>query len=384
MKAVRFHRPKKVSVDEVPDPVLKEPRDAVLRVTSTAICGSDLHIYNGLVPQLSNMTLGHEFMGIVEEVGEEVTGLEEGDRVVVPFPISCGRCWFCTHELPTACENSNPKYGPDGKLLSEKGGGLFGYSHLYGDKEGGQAEKVRVPYADHGPRKVPDGLTDEQVLLLTDVIPTAWHAVKWGEVQEGDTVAVFGCGPVGIMTQRIARQMGAGRVIGIDILDYRLDMARRQVGSLTVNANEQDPTEFIREETEGRGADVVIDAVGMEADRNILEKTSAVVHLQRGTMKILRECFSAVRRGGRVSIVGVYASPYDNFPMHQFFDKALRMRGGQANVHVVIDELMGMIEREELRADDIITHVRPLEDAPEMYRVFNEKEDRCMKVVLKP
>ena len=384
MKAVRYHKPKDVRVDDVDEPRIEHPRDAVLRVTSTAICGSDLHIYNGLLPQLREMTLGHEFMGVVEEVGPEVTNLRPGDRVVVPFPIACGRCWYCTHGTPNSCENSNHLHGPEGQVLKGKGAGLFGYTDLYGGKDGGQAEKVRVPFADYGPRKVPDAMKDEQVLFLTDILPTAYEAVRWGEVRPGDTVAVFGCGPVGLLTQRLAKHAGAGKVIGVDIQDYRLDMAKRLMGSVTVNADEQDPDDFIRGETEGRGADVCIDAVGMEADRNILEKVGALVHLQRGTMKVLRHCLGSVRRGGRVSIVGVYGLPYDNYPLGQFFDKGLQMRGGQANVHEVIDELQELVVSGKLRADDIITHVRPLEEAPEMYDVFNRKEDGCVKVVLKP
>lgn len=385
MKAVRFHKPKDVRVDDVEEPKIEHERDVILKVTSTAICGSDLHIYNGLIPQLREMTIGHEFMGIVEEAGPAVVNLKEGDRVVVPFPMADGTCWFCTHGLPTACENSNEMGGPEGQLIKGKGGGLFGYTDMYGGKNGGQAEKVRVPFADHGPRKVPQGLKDEQVLFLTDILPTAWHAVKWAEPKPGDTVAVFGCGPVGLLAQRLAKQaFGAGKVIGVDVQDYRLDMAKRLMGSTTVNANEVDPDEFIRGETEGRGADVCIDAVGMEADRNIIEKASTVVHLQRGTMKVLRHCFGAARRGGKVSIVGVYGTPYDNFPLGQFFDKGLQMRGGQANVHEVIDDLMRDIQSGKLRADDIITHTLPLDEAPHGYDIFNRKEDNCVKVVLKP
>ena len=384
MKAVRYHRPKKVSVDEVEEPRIQHPRDAILRVTSTAVCGSDLHIYNGLVPQLGAMTLGHEFMGVVEEVGDEVANLAPGDRVVVPFPIADGTCWFCAHGLPTQCENSNRFYGPEGGLVKGKGAALFGYTDLYGGYEGGQAEKVRVPYADYGPRKVPAGLRDEQVLFLTDILPTAWWANEFAGVREGDVVAVYGCGPVGLLSQRIARMRGASKVIGVDVQEDRLDMARRLMGSLPVNANEQDAAEVVREHTEGRGADAVIDAVGMEADRNILEKASAVVHLQRGTMKVLRHALDAVRRGGRVGVVGVYATPYDNFPLGQLFDKGVSLRGGQAPVHEVIDPLMRDVQEGRLRADDIITHVRPLDDAPEMYDVFNRKEDGCVKVVLKP
>lgn len=384
MKAVRFHKPKDIRVDEVDEPRIQEARDAIIRVTSTAICGSDLHIYNGLVPQLRPMTLGHEFMGVVEDVGEGVTNLKAGDRVVVPFPIADGTCWFCNHGLQTHCENSNKMYGPEGALLKGKGAGLFGYTDLYGGKDGGQAEKVRVPYADNGPRKVPAGVSDEKVLFLTDILPTAWWAVKWGEVKPGDSVAVFGCGPVGLLAQRIARLQGATQVIGVDVQDYRLDMARRLMGSTTLNANEVDVDDEIRSLTEGRGADVAIDAVGMEAERNILEKASAVVHLQRGTMKVLRHCFGSVRRGGRVSVVGVYATSFDNFPLGQVFDKGLTLRGGQAPVHEVIDELMDLVVSDRLRGDDIITHRFPLEEAPHAYDIFNRKEDGCVKVVLTP
>ncbi|MGV3532129.1 MAG: alcohol dehydrogenase catalytic domain-containing protein, partial [Chthoniobacteraceae bacterium] len=228
MKALVFHRPGKVSVDQVPDPTIKHPEDVILRVTSTAICGSDLHIYNGFFPQLKPMTLGHEFMGVVEETGSAVTKLRKGDRVVVPFPIACGACFFCNHQLPGHCENSNPDhYGPEGGLLDQKGGALFGYTDLYGGYEGGQAEYVRVPYANFGPRKVPDGFTDEQVLFLTDIFPTGYSGIDWAGVKGGETVAVFGCGPVGIMAQKSAWLRGAKRVIGVDIQDYRLETARR-------------------------------------------------------------------------------------------------------------------------------------------------------------
>lgn len=384
MKAVRYHKPKDVRVDDVDEPRIEEPRDVVLKVTSTAICGSDLHIYNGLVPQLREFTLGHEFMGIVEQKGEGVANLEVGDRVVVPFPIADGTCWFCRHGLPSQCEGYNPMYGPEGALAKGKGGALFGYTDIYGGKNGGQAEKVRVPFADYGPRKVPDGLRDEQVLFLTDILPTAWQSVVWGQVKPGDTVAVFGCGPVGLMAQRIARHFGAAQVIGVDVQDYRLDMARRLMGSLTINADEEEPDERIRALTEDRGADVCIDAVGMEADRSIVEKVGALVHLQRGSIKALRHAFGSARRGGRVSVPGVYAMSYDNFPLGQMFDKELTVKGGQANAHEFVDEILDLVKAGKLRADDIITHVRPLDEAPEMYDIFNRKEDGCVKVVLKP
>lgn len=385
MKALVYHAPKHVQVDEVDDPRLEGPRDAIIRVTRTAICGSDLHIYNGLFPQLGNEIIGHEFMGIVEEVGSEVTKLQRGDRVVVPFPIACGACFFCNHDWPTHCENSNPEhYGPDGDVLKQKGGGLFGYTDLYGGYAGGQAEYVRVPYADVGPRKVPEALDDEQVLFLTDIYPTGWAAADWAEIQPGETVAVFGCGPVGLMAQKAAWLQGAGRVIGIDILPYRLEQARRSANSEVINAAEVDPVEVLRELTEGRGADRVIDAVGMEAHRNLLDKTKAVLHLERGSDEVIETALRAVRRGGTVSVIGVYATSYDNFPVGRLVDKAITLRFGQAPVHRYIDDLLTQVQEGKVVLDDIISHRLPLAEAAQAYEMFSKKQDDCVKVVLQP
>lgn len=385
MKAVVFHHPKKVEVKEVADPIIEQESDIILKVTSTAICGSDLHIYNGFIPQLKDMVLGHEFMGIVEEVGKGVTKLKKGDRVVVPFPIACGHCFFCNHQLPVHCENSNPnKYGPEGGMLTQKGGGLFGYTDLYGGYNGGQAEYVRVPYANFSPRKVESGHKDEQVLFLTDIFPTGWAGIDWAELKGGETVAVFGCGPVGIMAQKAAWIKGAGRVIGIDILDYRLEIARRTAKSETINLKEENAIEAIREMTSGRGADVCVDAVGMETDRNVLEKFSNLAHLQAGGINTIDNCISAVRRGGVVSILGVYATSYANFPMGQIFDKGISLRTGQAPVQRYIDELLSLVKDGKVILDDIITHVLPLEEAAHAYNIFCDKKDDCLKVVLKP
>lgn len=384
MKAVRYHKPKDMRVDTVDDPRLEDDRDIILRVTSTAICGSDLHIYNGAIPQLGSMVMGHEFMGVVQEKGKGVTSLSPGDRVVVPFPIACGHCWFCEHEWPTQCESSNPKYGPEGGLLSEKGAALFGYTDLYGGYAGGQAEYVRVPYADVGPRKVPDSLSDEQALFLTDILPTGYSGVHWAGLQPGESIAVFGCGPVGLMAMKAARAMDAGQVIGVDVRPYRLQMAERVAGAETINADDEDAVERVRELTHGRGADVCIDAVGMEADRNLFDKIKNVLKLQSGSISVLELCVSAVRRGGRISVMGVYATNYGNFPLGQILDKGIQLRAGQAPVHVFIDELMQMVEDGKIRTDDIITHRLPLEEASQAYDMFNQKADDCVKVVLTP
>lgn len=385
MKALVFHRPGKVSVDNVPDPKIEKADDLILRVTATAICGSDLHIYNGFLPQKDDMVLGHEFMGIVEETGPGVTSLKKGDRVVVPFPIACGGCFFCNHGLPGHCENSNPdNYGPEGGMVTEKGGALFGYTDLYGGYDGGQAEFVRVPYANFGPRKVSSEFSDEEVLFLTDILPTGYTAIDWAGMKGGETVAVFGCGPVGLMAQKVAWLKGAKRVIGVDIQPYRLEAARRTANAETLNAEDTDVVQAIRDMTEGRGADVCVDAVGLEADRGVIDKLNNIIHMQAGSIKALKACISAVRRGGVVTVVGVYGMPYDAFPLGQIFDKGIGMRFGQAPAQHYIDELLGWVEERKIRLDDIISHRLPLEEAPHGYDIFNKKQDNCVKVVLKP
>lgn len=385
MKAAVFHKPKDIRVDNVPDPRIERSSDIILKVTSTAICGSDLHIYNGVIPQLRPMTLGHEFMGIVEEVGSSVKKLKKGERVVVPFPIACGRCFFCKHEIHSQCENSNPEnYGPEGGLLMEKGGALFGYSDLYGGYAGGQAQYVRVPYADIGPRKVPAGLRDEEVLFLTDIFPTGFSAVDWAEPKGGESYAIFGCGPVGIMAQKAAWLRGAKQVIGVDIQPYRLERAKRCTGAEVIDAREGNQVDRIRELTEGRGADICIDAVGMEADRSLLDKAIAVAHLERGTISVLKDACSAVRRGGVISIVGVYGTSFHNFPIGQLFDKSVSLRMGQAQAHKYIDYLMELVQQKKVKLDDIISHRLPLSEASKGYSIFNKKEDACVKVVLDP
>ncbi|GAO43084.1 zinc-dependent alcohol dehydrogenase [Flavihumibacter petaseus] len=387
MKAARIHGPGIVKCDNVEDPKMKEDTDIILKVTATAICGSDLHIYSGGIPQPRPMTLGHEFMGIVEETGKAVKNLQPGDRVVVPFPIACGACFFCQHDLPGHCENSNPEhYGPEGGLFTQKGGALFGYTDLYGGYDGGQAEYVRVPYADFGPRKVPDGLTDEQVLFLTDIFPTGYTGVDWANVKGGETIVIYGSGPVGLMAAKSAWLRSAGRVIIVDTLQYRLDKARQTTNAEIIlwEGDGKNVTEMIRTLTDGRGADVCIEAVGFEPDRNFLDRAKAVINLEKGSPKVLEACMSSVRRGGFVSVLGVYPTTYDNFPVGQFFDKGITMRGGQAPAHKYIDMLMNVVQQGKVKLNDIITHRLPLSQIADGYAMFKKKEDNCVKVVLDP
>ena len=387
MKAAVIHGPGNIKCDTIDDPKLQNPDDIILKVTSTAICGSDLHIYSGGIPQPRPMVLGHEFMGIIEEVGKNVTHLKRGDRVVVPFPVACGSCFFCNHELPGHCENSNPDhYGPEGGLLTGKGGALFGYTDLYGGYDGGQAQYVRVPYANFGPRVVPDNLTDEQVLFLTDIFPTGYSGIDWGKVKGGETVAIFGSGPVGIMAAKSAWLRGAARVVIVDTVQYRLDKAKATAACETIlwEDGAKDVVEQIRAMTQGRGADVVVEAVGFEPDRSLLDRAKAIVNLEKGSVKVLEACISAVRRGGIVSVLGVYPTTYDNFPIGQFFDKGIILKGGQAPAHKHIDKLLSYVVEGKVTLDDIITHRLPLTDISHAYDIFKKKEDGCVKVVLDP
>jgi S-(hydroxymethyl)glutathione dehydrogenase/alcohol dehydrogenase len=386
MKALVFHKPKDVRVDEVDDPKIEKETDVIIKVTSTAICGSDLHIYNGLFPQAKNQILGHEFMGEVVEVGKEIKNLKKGDRIIVPFSVACGKCFFCKHDLTPHCENSNPDhYGPEGGVLTEKGGGLFGYTDLYGGYSGGQAEYVRVPYAYNGPRLAPEELKDEQCLFLTDIFPTGFAAIDWANLRGGETVVVVGCGPVGIMAQKAAWLKGAKRVIGLDTRQYRLDKAKEAAKSEVILVKKaKEAVEQVREMTGGRGADVCVDAVGLEADMNIFDKAKMILNMESGNISAFQLALSAVRRGGVVTTVGVYATTYDNFPFGQMFEKGISWRGGQVPVHAYIDELMRYVREGKVTLDDIITHKLSLSEAAKGYDIFNKKEDNCVKVVLKP
>lgn len=386
MKALVFHKVRDVQVDTVDDPTLLYEDDIILKVTSTAICGSDLHIYNGLVPQVEDMILGHEFMGEIVEMGKAVKNFKIGDRVLVPFPIACGSCWFCTHDLYTNCEDTNvKKYGPEGGVLTDKGAGMFGYTDLYGGYNGGQAEYVRVPCANVGPRLAPSGLLDEQCLFLTDIFPTGYAAVDWAQLKGGETVAVIGCGPVGIMAQKSAWLKGAGKVIGLDTKQYRLDKAKIAAGSETILVEKhEDAVAAVRAMTNGRGADVCIDAVGMEPDMTRMDKIKAVINVEAGSIDAFKLALSAVRRGGTITSVGVYATPFDNFPFGQMFEKGITWRGGQVPVQKYIDELIQIVVDRKVVLDDIITHKIPLSEAKHAYDIFNKREDGCVKVVLKP
>ncbi len=387
MKAAVVHTGGSIKYETVDDPILKDKRDAIIKVTSTAICGSDLHIYRGSLPQTRPLVMGHEFMGIVEETGSEVNNLKAGDRVVVPFPIACGHCFFCEHELPGHCENSNPEhYGPEGGLLTEKGGALFGYTDLYGGYDGGQAQYVRVPYADYGPRKVPENLTDEEALFLTDIFPTGYTGIDWGNVNGGETVMIFGSGPVGIMAAKSAWLRGAERVVIVDTIPYRLEKAKETANAETVlwEDDGKNTIDYIRSITNNRGADVCVEAVGFEPERTVWDRIKATVNFEKGSPKVLEACMSAVRRGGIVSVLGVYATPFDNFPVGQFFDKGIILRGGQAPAQALIDKLMKIVSEGKVKLNDIITHRLPLSQVEHGYKIFRNKEEGCVKVIMDP
>lgn len=385
MKAAVFHKIGDIRVDDVADPRIEQLDDIILKVTSTAICGSDLHIYDGFFPQLRNLTMGHEFMGIVEETGPAVKNVAVGDRVIVPFTIACGQFFFCARGLHPHCENTNPEYyGPQGDLLKGKGGGLFGYTDLYGGYNGGQAEYVRVPKGNFNPKLVPDDFSDEQVLFLTDIFPTGWAAIEWCKLKGGESVVIFGGGPVGLMAQKAAWLHGAEQVIAVDTEEYRLDMARKVTKAETLNANDEYLIDKLRDMTGGRGPDAAVDAVGTEAKRSFLDKLKEIAHLELGTPRAMGWCFEAARRGGSVAVIGVYGSPYDNYPIHRIFDKGLNISFGQSHVHKDFEHTLELLKQDKVVLDDIITHRLPLSEASHAYDIFKKKKDNCIKVVLKP
>jgi threonine dehydrogenase-like Zn-dependent dehydrogenase len=393
MKAVTWHGKRDVRVDEVPDPTIQDPTDAIVRITTTAICGSDLHLYEVMGPFMGEGdVLGHEPMGVVEEVGSEVSTLKPGDRVVIPFQIACGHCFMCDRGLQTQCETTQVRD-------QGMGAALFGYTKLYGEVPGGQAEYLRVPQAQYGPIKVPDGPPDERFVFLSDVLPTAWQAFEYADVPKGGSLAVLGLGPIGDMTCRIALQRGVETVIGVDLVPERLERARKRgVEALDLSA-EDDIVETIRGMTDGRGPDSVIDAVGMEAHGAPIGKLAhnlvgflpdalAAKLMERAgvdRLSALHLAIEIVRRGGTISLIGVYGGMADPLPMLTLFDKQVQLRMGQANVKRWVDEIMPLLNDEDpLGVDGFATHKVPLEQAPASYEMFQEKSDGAVKVLLKP
>ena len=389
MRALTWHGKEDVRVSEVPDPEIVNPHDAIVEITATAICGSDLHLYDDYVPTMrEGDVLGHEPMGEVVEVGEQVENLEVGDRVVVPFTISCGSCWFCEEDLYSLCDNSNPNAEIARKVMGQSPAGLFGYSHMMGGYAGGQAEYLRVPYADVGPVKVESDLPDEQVLFLSDVFPTGYMAAENADIEEGDTVAVWGCGPVGQFAIQSAWMLGAGRVVAIDRVPERLQMAREHGDAETIDFEEEDVYDHLMAMTGGRGPDSCIDAVGSEAHGTGLmgfaDKAKQEMNLEADRPHVLRQAIRCCRKGGTLSVPGVYLGHVDNFPAGPMMNKALTVKTGQTHMQRYLDPLLERIEDGDIDPSFIVTHEEPLEKGPEMYETFREKEDGCIKVVLTP
>jgi threonine dehydrogenase-like Zn-dependent dehydrogenase len=389
MRALTWRAPHDVRVETVPDPQILNAHDAIVRITSTAICGSDLHLYDGYIPAiLPGDILGHEFMGEVVEVGSEVTRIQVGDRVTVPFPISCGQCYFCQHDLFSLCDNTNPHAAMVEKLWGYSPAGIFGYSQLLGGYAGGQAEYARVPFADVGLLKIPAHLSDEQALFLTDILPTGYMAAEHCDIHPGDVIAVFGCGPVGQFAIQSARLLGAERVIAIDLEPARMRMAAELGGAETIDASESDVTQLLKQMTGGRGPDAVIDAVGMEAHGfgtfGLYDKVKQSLFLENDRAFVLRQAILACRKGGVLSIAGVYSEFADKVPMGALMNKGLTVRTGQTHVQKYQRMLLERIERGELDPARIITHTLPLDEAPHGYDIFKHKRDGCVKVVLKP
>lgn len=389
MRAVCWHGKYDMRVETVPDPMLLNPRDAIVKVTSTAICGSDLHLYDGVIPSLKpGDIIGHEFMGEVMQTGKEVKSLKAGDRVVVPFPISCGSCTYCKQGLFSLCDNSNPNAWAAEALYGFSPAGLYGYSHLYGGYAGGQAEYVRVPFADVGPIKIPGELEDEKVLFLSDIFPTGYQAAEQANIQPGDVVAIWGCGPVGQFAIQSAYLLGAERVIAIDHVPERLKMAHEISKAEVYNFKSGDVVEALKNMTGGRGPDVCIDAVGMEAEGhaldNIYDETKRKMGLVTDRGHVLREAIQACRKGGVVSIPGVYGGFMDKVNLGAAFAKGLTFRMGQTHVHRYLQPLLERIQNGEIDPSFVITHELSLEDAPRGYEMFKNYEDGCIKVVLKP
>ncbi len=376
MRAIVYDGMQDVKVKNVEDPSIEKSDDIIIKVTSTAICGSDLHLVHGLVPNMpKGFILGHETMGIVEEAGKDVHKIKKGDRVIVPFPVACGHCWYCEHELYSQCDNSNE----NGEV-----GGYLGYSNTYGGYAGGQADYLRVPFANIGPTKVPDEFTDEQLLFLTDILPTSYWGVDIGGVKPEDTVVVLGCGPVGLLTIKWAAFKGAKRIIAVDRVRYRLNHAHNIYGVEVLNFEEIDNIgEYIKEITNG-GADVVIDCVGLDGKMSTIEKIETALKLQGASKSAIEISSQAVRKGGTVVLVGVYGLRYNNFPLGDFFSRNITLKMGQCPAQAYVEPILKLIKDKKFDATDIITHKLSLDDGKHAYEIFDKKEDNCIKVILKP
>lgn len=392
MKALCWFGKEDVRIENVPDPRLEKPDDIIIRVTSTAICGSDLHLYDGVMPTMEKGDiLGHEPMGEVVETGAAIKGLHKGDRVVIPFQMACGNCWFCQRQLFSLCDTSNPE--PNAtmarKVMGHSPAALFGYSHMLGGFAGGQAEYMRVPFANIGPIKVPDGMEDEKALFLSDILPTGYMAARNADIEPGDTVAVWGCGPVGLFCMKCAWMLGAGRVIAMDWVKDRLAMAETFCQAETVNIDTRDVYDTLMQMTGGRGPDSCIDAVGAEAHGwgsvdAVVDRVKMALHLATDRPHVLREMIKCCRKGGTLSIPGVYVGYVDRLPFGALMNKALTVRTGQTHVRRYTHSLMGHIQRGDIDPTFVITHRMRLEDAPEAYKTFRDRKDHCVKVVLKP
>ncbi len=375
MKAMVYNGIKDINYTEVADPKLMKRDDIIIKVSSTAICGSDLHLFHGMVPNMpKGLIMGHETMGTVIDVGPEVYKVKKGDRVIVPFPIACGHCWYCEHDLYSQCDNSNPH----GEV-----GALFGYGDTYGGYNGGQAQYLRVPYGNIGPKVIPEELEDEQVLFLTDVLPTSYWGVDIGGVKRNDTVVILGCGPIGLTAIKWTILAGAKRIIAVDYIKYRLEHAKKY-GVEIVNLDHHDDTgEYIHEIT-GGGADVVLDCVGVDGKMTKLEKLETLLKLQGGSKSAIEIATQAVRKGGTVVFIGVYGTRYNMFPLGDFFGKNITLKMGQCPVQTYVDPILQMIKDNKFDATDIITHRLPLSKGAHAYEIFDKKEEDCIKVILKP
>jgi len=390
MKALCWHGKSDVRVDNVPDPKIQDPRDVIVKITATAICGSDLHLFDGYQPTMEpGDILGHEPMGEVVEVGAAVTRLKKGDRVVVPFTIACGTCWFCEHTLFSLCDNTNPNAEVARQAMGQSPSGLFGFSHMLGGYAGGQAEYLRVPFADVGPIKIESSLKDEQVLFLSDIFPTGYMAAENAQIQPGDTVAIWGCGPVAQFAIQSAWMLGAGRVIAVDCVPERLEMARTHGKAETIDFSKEEVYDRLMEMTKGRGPDSCIDAVGAEAHGGgsidaVLDKVKAAAHLATDRPHVLRQAIMCCRKGGTVSVPGVYVGLLDKVPMGAAMNKGLTIKAGQTHVQRYLGPLLEKIEAGAIDPSFVITHRIKLEEAPKYYKTFRDKKDGCIKVVIKP